>query len=99
MTTSPDRAQSRAAAPPDIEKDLRTFLEVRTKNPIGPDDDLAAAGVSSLFVMELVTYMENTYGIVVAGPDLMMENFRTVRAMVALVERLPAGGPGGPGDH
>ncbi|GAA2163918.1 acyl carrier protein [Actinomadura napierensis] len=99
MTTSPDRAQSRAAAPQAVEEDLRTFLEVRTKNPIEPDDDLAAAGVSSLFVMELVTYMENTYGIVIAGPDLMMENFRTVRAMVTLVGRLLDTGPGAPGDH
>ncbi|MFV2178661.1 acyl carrier protein [Actinomadura sp. LOL_016] len=99
MTTSPDRAERRAAAPRAVEDDLRAFLEVRTKNPIGPDDDLAAAGVSSLFVMELVTYMENTYGIVIAGPDLMMENFRTVRAMVALVVRLADTGPGAPGDH
>ncbi|HWO66205.1 MAG TPA: phosphopantetheine-binding protein [Umezawaea sp.] len=78
-----------------VRHDLVAFLEQRTKSPVAVDVDLFAAGlVSSLFALELVVHLESTFGVAVAGPELTLDNFRTVEAMAALVVRLsgPAGG-------
>ncbi|MER5206203.1 acyl carrier protein [Streptomyces sp. NPDC002825] len=70
---------------------LTDFLEVRTRNVWEPTTDLFETGaVSSLFAMELVVHVEQTFGVTVEGEDLNMENFRTVEAMVAMVTRLKA---------
>lgn len=75
-----------------VRTELTAFLEQRTKVPIAGDVDLFAGGlVSSLFALELVTFLEGSFGVVVAGPDLKLDNFRTVDAMTALVERLSDG--------
>ncbi len=78
-----------------VEADLLRFIESRTRTPVEPDVDLFASGMfSSLFAMELVVQLEQSYDIVIFGPDLAMENFRTVQAMTDLVLRLqevPAG--------
>jgi methoxymalonate biosynthesis acyl carrier protein len=80
------------SAPPDAGKVRRTlmeFLERRTRVAIGADVDLFGAGlVSSLFALELVVHLENAFGVEVAGPELKLDNFRTVDAMTALVGRL-----------
>lgn len=85
MTTSPDKAITAAHA----EKEVLEFLTARTKQSWDPDTDLFAdGGVSSLFAMELVMFLEEAFGIVIAGADLRLDNFRTVRRMVELVRRL-----------
>lgn len=69
------------------------FLEARTKRSWSPDEDLFASGaVSSLFAMELVVHLEQTFGIEITGDELTFDNFRTVRTMTELVGRL-RGGP------
>ncbi|MFE2726865.1 acyl carrier protein [Kitasatospora sp. NPDC059327] len=78
-----------------IERDIQHFLESRTRTAWDPDTDLFASGaVSSLFAMELVVFVEQTFGITVAGVDLARDNFCTVRQMTSLVLRL-GGGTGG----
>ncbi|MDH2428416.1 acyl carrier protein [Sphaerisporangium sp. TRM90804] len=78
-----------------IEEKLQKFLESRTKQTWDPDADLFKLGVvSSLFAMELVVFVESTFGVFVEGPDLVLDNFRTVRSMSALVMRLRPGDPG-----
>ncbi|WP_309231648.1 acyl carrier protein [Nocardia sp. SYP-A9097] len=73
----------------DIQQDVLTFLDTQTKRSWGPEADLfAAGGLSSLFAMQLVVFLEKTYGIAIRGKDLRLDNFRTVVNMVALVERL-----------
>ncbi|MFJ4653380.1 acyl carrier protein [Nocardia sp. NPDC088792] len=73
----------------DIQQDVLTFLDNQTKRSWGPEADLfAAGGLSSLFAMQLVVFLEQTYGIAIRGKDLRLDNFRTVVNMVALVERL-----------
>jgi methoxymalonate biosynthesis acyl carrier protein len=73
----------------EIESALLSFLEARVKVPVTPDTDLFASGaVTSLFSLELVVHVEKTYGVVVQGDELRMDNFHTVRAMVGLIERL-----------
>ncbi|AZK97914.1 MULTISPECIES: acyl carrier protein [Streptomyces] len=79
----------------DPEKELLLFLEGHTGTPWEPDTDLfRAGGLSSLFAMQLVVHLEKSYAIAIRGANLRLDNFRTVRQMVALVERLrqPASG-------
>lgn len=68
---------------------LLDFLAVRTKARPALDEDLFGSGlVSSMFVMELVVHLEQSYDIAIVGTDLVMENFRTVAKMTELVLRL-----------
>ena len=68
---------------------LLDFVRTRTKRPIDTTDDLfATGGFTSLFAMELVTFVEQRFGVTVDGPDLTLDNFRTVDAMADLVHRL-----------
>jgi methoxymalonate biosynthesis acyl carrier protein len=72
-----------------VEKELVDYLEAKTKATVAPDRDLFTSGlVSSLFAMELIVHLEQTYGVVIAGTDLRMENFCSVQAMTDLVLRL-----------
>ena len=67
----------------DLGKDLRH---------IGPGDSLLEAGtIDSVAVMQLVAFLESTFGITVAEDDLMPENFDTIGAITAFVTRLQAG--------
>ena len=76
-----------AAAQADlVQQQLLRFLESRTKIFWRPDDDLFASGaISSLFAMELVLYLEQTFGITIDGDNLTLANFRTVASMTELV--------------
>jgi methoxymalonate biosynthesis acyl carrier protein len=72
-----------------IEEALLSFLEERIKSTVATDQDLFKSGlVSSMFAMQLVVYLEERYDIAVIGPDLTLDNFRTVQAMTSLVLRL-----------
>ncbi|WBB80356.1 acyl carrier protein [Micromonospora sp. WMMD882] len=72
-----------------VEKDILAFLEAQTRRSWDPQVDLfAAGGLSSLFAMQLVVHLEQTYRIAIRGADLRLNNFRTVTSMVALVRRL-----------
>jgi methoxymalonate biosynthesis acyl carrier protein len=52
------------------------------------DEDVFATGfVNSLFAMQLVTFVEKTFGLQVESEDLEIDNFRTVNAIVALIAR------------
>lgn len=75
--------------PEAIEQDLLGFVETRTKTTVPPTQDLFATGlVSSMFAMELVVYLEQNFQVAIVGPDLKMDNFRTVERMTELVLRL-----------
>lgn len=78
-----------------VEEKLQEFLTAKTKQSWEPDVDLfASRAVSSLFAMELVVFMESTFDIAIEGPDLVLDNFRTVHSMRALVLRLRSGASG-----
>ncbi|MFE3199280.1 acyl carrier protein [Embleya sp. NPDC055664] len=78
-----------------IEERIGAFLTAKTKTTWEREVDLFASGaVSSLFAMELVVFVESTFDIEVEGPDLALDNFRTLRSMSALVLRLRGGGDG-----
>ncbi|MGK5636994.1 acyl carrier protein [Streptomyces sp. URMC 126] len=72
-----------------LEKEILDFLTERIKATVEVDQDLFASGVvSSMFAMQLVVHLEETYGIAIVGGDLKLDNFRTVQTMAGLVLRL-----------
>ncbi|GAB3878310.1 hypothetical protein GCM10029964_028800 [Kibdelosporangium lantanae] len=55
------------------------------------DQDLFATGLAnSMFAMQLVVFLEQAFAVTVAGPDLQLSNFSTVKGMATLVGRLQA---------
>ena len=55
-------------------------------------DDIFGLGfVNSLFAMELVMFVEKTFGVVIPNDELRIDNFQTAAVMAALVDRLRPG--------
>jgi acyl carrier protein len=70
------------------EDEIRPFMATRIRERISDDDDIFALGfVNSLFAIELVVFLEKTFGIRISNDDLTLDNFRTIRSMAAVVER------------
>jgi methoxymalonate biosynthesis acyl carrier protein len=86
MSNTIDPSQGQADS---VHAALTTFLEARTKTVWKSDTDLFATGaVSSLFAMELVVHIEQSFGVTIEGDDLRMDNFRTIGDMAEMVGRL-----------
>jgi methoxymalonate biosynthesis acyl carrier protein len=86
MTSEQTMAPLTAAA---IEEALLSFLADRVKTEVAPDQDLFGSGlVSSMFAMQLVVHLEECYDIAIIGPELKLDNFRSVGAMTRMVLRL-----------
>lgn len=74
-----------------LEQDLETFIRDelahgRAIGTIEPGDDLLARGIiDSLGIMQLVEFLETSYGIEVGPDDLLPANFRDLRAIEAFV--------------
>ena len=78
-----------------IESALTKFLAETIRSDVASDQDLFASGlVSSMFAMQLVVHLESAYDIAIIGPELKLDNFRTVQAMADLVLRLRASADG-----
>jgi acyl carrier protein len=61
---------------------------------LADSDDLFASGfVNSLFIMQLVMFVESELATPVADEDLQMDNFRSVDAVTAFVARKAASTP------
>ena len=76
----------------DIRQDIRTFLEQDLSRDLAGVDDttsLLQAGVlDSLGVMQLVAFLQDRYGILIADDDLVPENLESVDAITGFVSRL-----------
>lgn len=73
--------------PTEIRNTLRGYLQqfIRAKE-LGDGDNIFTSGfVNSLFAMQLILYVEQTFNIVVEGPDLTLGNFCSVDALCAFV--------------
>ena len=70
-------------------KRLRAFAvdSLRPARLDDHDDIFEVGGATSLFAMELVLFIEETFGIVLEDEDLERDNFRSVAALAALVAR------------
>jgi methoxymalonate biosynthesis acyl carrier protein len=78
---------------------VRAFLMGTLRQEIGIDDDIFVTGMAdSMFALELVTYVETTFGVELDGEDLERENFRSAAAIATLVARkVGSGAPAGRG--
>lgn len=55
---------------------------------IGDDDQLIESGIiDSLGIMSLLAFVEEKFSIEITGEDLIPENFSSISAITALVER------------
>jgi acyl carrier protein len=64
--------------------------EAASLAPIGLDDDLRQFGLTSMAMVRLMMAAEVAFNISIPDEDLQPENFRSVRAIEALVRRLAA---------
>jgi methoxymalonate biosynthesis acyl carrier protein len=70
---------------------IRQFLAEHIAEPVADEDDIFARGlVNSMFVVQLVAFLEETFDIRIDGEDLVFENFRSVKDIDTLVQRLAA---------
>jgi methoxymalonate biosynthesis acyl carrier protein len=71
---------------------IKGFLSRFFRNyELGDEEDIFALGfVNSLFAMQLVLFIEREFQITIEDEDMDIDNFRTIRAMVALIERKAA---------
>lgn len=73
----------------DFKAKLKTFLSQFFGNhDLQDDEDIFAVGfVNSMFAMQLVLFIEQEFQITIENEDLELDNFRTINAMISLLER------------
>ncbi len=70
------------------EKILDFFREKKKADGLTFDTDLFRGGyIDSLFALEMVVYLESTFGIKLRNADISEENFRTIHSIAAVVDR------------
>jgi acyl carrier protein len=73
----------------EVRQKTRSFIKVHFKDhEFQDDDDIFSLGfVNSLFAMQLVMFVEKEFQLKVHDDDLLIDNFRTVNAVLDLVDR------------
>ena len=73
----------------DTKAEIRQFLRKHFKDyNLRDDEDIFSLGfVNSLFAMQLVLFVEQTFHITVEDDDLDIDNFRTINALASLIQR------------
>jgi acyl carrier protein len=80
-----------------FEDTLKGFIEenlVRDKSsgPVAFDESLMERGVlDSLGLMNLIAFIEEKTGVRIADDEVMLENFETINAIVATIDRARTG--------
>ena len=69
---------------------IRAFLSRAVRGgTISDEDNIFTGGfVNSLFAMQLVQWLEREFSIEIPNEELELQNFSTVAALTALVERV-----------
>jgi methoxymalonate biosynthesis acyl carrier protein len=70
-----------------IKTTITEFLQKRVGQEIRftETDDIFTLGLTSLFALELVVFLENTFDITVENEDLDLKNFNTVNNLEAFI--------------
>lgn len=77
----------------DIKGSIREFFErdllKRSQvDHVSDNDNVISSGVvDSLGIVKIISYLENTFSIVIDDTDLVMENFETIESIATFVER------------
>jgi acyl carrier protein len=71
---------------------LENFLYGDRNTPIAPDDSFSRRGiVDSTGILELVAFVETSFGISVADEEIVPENFDSIERLTRYVDRKRAG--------
>ena len=71
-----------------IQRYITDEFLVGKKASIGPDDSLISSGaLDSLTLLQLISFVEEEFGVTVQDDEMALENFQTINAIVSLVER------------
>ena len=71
-----------------IQRYITDEFLVGKKASIGPDDSLISIGaLDSLTLLQLISFVEEEFGVTVQDYEMAPENFQTINAIVSLVER------------
>jgi acyl carrier protein len=78
-----------------INKSIKEFiLEAIAVPELDDDMDLFKSGiVNSLFAVQLIAFLEKTFGIEVTSDDLKIENFKSINATASFVIEKGQGAP------
>jgi methoxymalonate biosynthesis acyl carrier protein len=69
-------------------KEIREFLAKYIRCQLKDTDNIFELGLmNSLFAMQLVTFLEKHFQIVIENEDLEIANFCSVEAMVEMIQR------------
>ena len=81
------------AGPAAARSTIRDYLKRISRKPdLSDDQDIFGSGiVDSLFAVEIVCFIEETFGLKVENEDLDISNFSSVDALSGLVERKTSG--------
>jgi acyl carrier protein len=75
----------------DIEHEIRSFLTANfmagRSEELRDDEQLLGNVVDSMGVVELVVFLQDRFGIVVADEEVVSDNLETLKNAVAMVER------------
>jgi acyl carrier protein len=73
----------------EIREKVREFVGRHVRGQgLRDDEDIFATGfVNSMFAMQLVQFVEGTFGITCESDDLDLDNFRSIDALTAFVQR------------
>jgi acyl carrier protein len=72
----------------DIARQVREVVEGWIGRPVADDEKYFETGaVSSMFGLQIISFIEQQFGIVVSDDDLVLENFDSVEHVVAFVDR------------
>jgi methoxymalonate biosynthesis acyl carrier protein len=73
----------------EIKSKTKSYISGHFKNyELNDDDDIFSLGfVNSLFAMQLVMFVEKEFQLKVSDDDLMIDNFRSVNAVMDLVTK------------
>lgn len=92
MTYDPDRSRTMQ----DLRALLGELFPATRRQRLADDDDLLQSGIlDSVGVLDLVTRLEETFGLQILDEELVPENFRSIATLAAFVQAKRAATPSG----
>ena len=64
-----------------------TFVDMEILNELDNDTDLTTLGLDSINVVYVIGDLEETFGIIFAPEDLLLDNLSTYNKIISLIQR------------
>lgn len=73
---------------------IRAYIETKFGKSVGADDSLLDSGLlDSIGIFEMVTFLEETFGVKVEDEAIVPEHFETIALIATFVDSLRADAP------